>query len=519
MLKMIIADDENIIREGLNRFIDWSSIGVEIIGLAENGSKALELILDRKPDIILSDISMPMLNGIELIELLRNHKILSEVIFISAYSNFDYAQSAIKFGAFDYILKPINEGELLKTVERCVDKVTKQQINIQLEDYITSEHRLKLNSAFLHLLYEPNKLTSADEHILKSERLLDHYDSVITACIWYENSHPTLMESLEAYIFKPTDNQRLYIVHNSENNQCFILLFGKSTNDNEWFQYFKGILNDMLLNLDWDSFKPIITVSKIHQLNQGFQYIYIELCLLYILKNKQGQDNSSFYYAYDTFTIYTRNEFSKEIVKDAIKSYDPDKIEEILLDFFFQLILKEEIYDIDILKLECIDLIDYVINELSEYQLKTYLNQDTISVKKSISFQTSLDVIYDATKNILINLSSCIEDIQRKSSNQLIKLSLQYIHENYNKEISLAQLADNLYISPTYLSKIFRSQVGVTFSRYVLEYRIDASKKLLSNPKYKIYEISNMCGFSDVAHFSKTFKQVVGVSPNHYKNQ
>jgi len=120
---MIIVDDEVFILNSLETLIDWQSIGVEVVGTADNGELAIELAVERQADIILSDISMPRLSGTEMLERIRKKELLVEVIFISAHSNFNYAREAIRHGAFEYLLKPIREDVLLESVDRCAKKI------------------------------------------------------------------------------------------------------------------------------------------------------------------------------------------------------------------------------------------------------------------------------------------------------------------------------------------------------------------------------------------------------------
>ncbi len=126
MIKMIIADDERLIRERLHQLMDWKSVGVEVVGVAADGEAALELVREQSPQILLSDISMPRLDGIGLLTKIKEEKLNCRVILLSAYSNFSYAQSAVKYGAFDYILKPIDEDLLMETVVRCVQAVKEE---------------------------------------------------------------------------------------------------------------------------------------------------------------------------------------------------------------------------------------------------------------------------------------------------------------------------------------------------------------------------------------------------------
>ena len=365
MWKILIVDDEAIIRESLKRFINWRSINATVCGLAENGSVALDFILNDPPDIILCDISMPSLNGIELIEFLHHHKIPSEVIFISAYSNFEYARAALKYGAFDYILKPIEESLILDCVKKCIQKIS----------------------------------------VLSSELFL-----------------------CNVFAISDFDKLRQKAVH-----------------------------------LDFD--------------------------------------------------------FDLEAMTEIVENGDLVALNGLINDMFLYFLKEGLIYDLDLLKIKCIEFIDYVLHDLEKHQLYDYLMTDPLTSKKNINEQRDLNKIYDITKNLLSNLASCFIHLKEKSSSFLVRSALEYIHAHFGDDISLTVIAKHLYISPAYLSKIFKAERNQTFSNYVLDYRIKMAKDYLKDPRYKIYQIAEMCGFSDVAHFSKCFKQVTRLSPNKYRNQ
>lgn len=379
MLKMIIVDDEFIILESLKNLIDWQSSEIEIIGTADNGAAAIDLALRLNPDIILSDISMPAFSGLEMLETLRKKQVQVEVIFISAYSKFEYAREAIKYGAFDYVLKPIQEDLLLDTVKRCAKKIYSQR--------------------------EQARSTSPAE--------------------------------------------------------------------------------------EWTA-----------QLNGGLSVYYDRImdttpCICGSLTEIQAK------------------------ILEQIKSTDMDGIFDVLLDFFRLIAREDSIFDPDTVRLHCIELVDHIQRGLKDYQIQDYLNNSNkmLNIKKGIASCATLDGTFDVTKNLIVNFGNCVNEIQSHSTKRLINLAIDYIHENYYKDITLSQAAQHLYISPPYLSKIFSSEMQQTFSHYLLSYRIDIAKGLLRNTHYKIYEVAAQVGYNDIAHFSKSFKQLTGLSPNQYRNR
>ena len=374
MLKMIIVDDEYIILESLQKLIDWQEAGVEVVGVADNGAAAIDLTLKQQPDIILSDISMPFFSGLDMLENLRKNAVTAEVILISAHSKFEYAVEALKHGAFDYILKPINEQLLLDTVKRCAEKIRRDQ-----------------------------------------------------------SARPP---------------------------------------GEEWVQRIESGQSDLY--------------------NQ--------------LESMPPSEDESF-------------ESARRALLNAVKAADANTADAALLGFFAVIHHKEDLLDAGAVKLRCIELLDFVLRELAEHKLQDYLEnpQKTLNAKKSITLGATPDDVFAIMRGLLADLTLYVQEILARSSGRLVSLATTYIHEHYKRDISLAQTAETLYISPAYLSKIFSAEMGEPFSHYLLKYRIAMAKKLLRGTHLKIYEIAAEVGYNDVAHFSKSFKQITGTSPIRYR--
>lgn len=512
---MIIADDENIIRESLFQFIDWEAIGIEVVGVADNGSKALEMILDKRPDIILSDISMPQLSGIEMLQILREKNIDSEIIFISAYSNFEYAKTAIQFGAFEYILKPINEIHLIEAVKRCADKINSAREFKSLLLDMSNDKELMLNDSLEKLFYAYNPLSPSEQKIIEASGLtFENYSTVIAAGV-YNFSPPTHL-IFDDFTVNLHGNNKLHMI-NAKDNLYVLLLFSQEKDldfvHQAFFNYISSKKEFFIKNN-----VSFIAISKPYSFHEAFRFIAPEIFLLLVC----GQNKTLFQILcfQDIQKYYKQISINDTLpqAKQAIKDNDINHLYEVITSIFIHSISDNTIYDVDIMKLKCIDFIDTLLDELNSYQLSNYFGDKHMTAKKNITSQKSINRIFEVTKNFLANISSLINENKNKSSNHLITLTLDYIHQNYNKNPSLSEISSKLYVSSPYLSMIFSREVGESFSRYVLNYRIQISKTLLQNPKYKIYEIAELTGFTDAAHFSKVFKQMEKKSPKKYQN-
>ena len=177
-----------------------------------------------------------------------------------------------------------------------------------------------------------------------------------------------------------------------------------------------------------------------------------------------------------------------------------------------------EIYSLSKIKLNCISMLD----ELGQIRNPFSLSPDEwesdfmLTLKIPITDAHSISEVYSVMLQILLKLAGKHE--QSSSQNRLICQTLNYIHNNY-QNASLQKAAEQIYVSSTYLSRIFANEMNESFSRYLVRYRIQKAKEMMMDPQYKLYEIAQAVGYSDISHFSKAFKQIEGCSPQHYRNQ
>lgn len=528
MIKMILVDDERIIRESLRRFIDWASIGVEICADAANGVTAMAAIQTEKPDIILTDIRMPSLNGLDLIRLLREQGVQAEVIFLSAYADFEYARKAISLGAFGYITKPINEEELLKTVAECCEKIrSKREASAILTDYSHTQEQ-QVSELLWSLTSPTHVLTDEEREILADcPGFADNTrQSCICACLWYDTKEAAeermgLVEACLAVL----GMEHLYLLHLFP-EMIFVLFFPDETNPDLAERKLFRILADEILK----DGNPIITMSRAFPWKENLSRGYTENALAYAVHHCAGE--TGLFSFRETFADYfskkdfpsdshtARAQEEKEAFQNAYfhKPLTSEQIPSMLREFVTFFFTDDSICDLDHMKLQFIHLIDGWVAGLEQYRLQDYFHKDVLSAQKSITGQESLERVYEVAYHLFLNLLSSLNEVSSPFSNQLVRKCLSYIQEHYAEDITLPDLAERFYVSPSYLSKRFSGEVGQPLMKYIQEYRITQSAKLLRSTDHKVYTIAQMCGFSDVTYYSRAFKAVMGVSPNQYRN-
>jgi two-component system response regulator YesN len=514
MIKMIIVDDEYIILDSLKTLVDWASIDVEIVGTADNGAAAMELTLKQKPDIILSDISMPFFSGLEMLETLRRYNLSVEVIFISAYSKFEYARDAIRHGVFDYILKPINEELLLQTVSRCTAKIRAEKKQRRFEKENSLETIRWRDGLFLRCFFHSTAPSQEEwEKLRKIEPELETYPQAALVAVRHE---PAPAAPFDTVAFPPWG--RFFTLYAAADQTLFLLCM------RPWAEERTMVRQWITAALSAMPACGSVAVSNPGTLSSCFERAYAEVSFTLMAAQITGKRPGS---AGDKPLFFTdirqagiaRFPGFDTILRSLdlnIRNGSSEDIPELIYAFFQGFLEKGIFYDLDLTELYCIELIDHVLREEEDYINPEGLN--TIEIKKNITSCTSLEQVFTVTRDILKNFCLRIVESQAAGKTRFVRLTLKFIHEHYGEDISLHQAAKQLYISPNYLSRIFSAEMGESFSRHLLNYRIEQGKKLLRETYDKVYEIADKVGYADVVHFSKVFKQVTGMPPNRYRN-
>jgi two-component system response regulator YesN len=554
MIKMIIVDDEYIILDSLKTLIDWASIGVEVAGTADNGAAAIDLTLKQKPDIILSDISMPYFSGLEMLETIRRHDLSVEVIFITAYSKFEYAREAIRFGVFDYILKPINEELLLQTVSRCAAKIRAEREQRQLTEGISLDAARRRDELLLRCLVQ-GRVPSAPEWEEIRRAGPDPETYPLGVLIGIRHGEDTA-SPFDSAAFPP---QCCCFPLHTPTETLILACLGHDAEETGAEPERRKLIPALSAKLKGDT---VVAISETGTLSSCFERAYAEVSFTLIAaqmsrkKPDAAGDKPLFFADIRKAGILRFPGFDKICgsIDRNIRNGKKEDIRELLYTFFLGFLEKGIFYDLDLTELYCIELIDHVLREeddslrrvhtpaswggtkgmypesntLREQHTPSacggvvdYINPEglnTIAIKKNITACTSLDQLFTAAGDILEKFCRQIAESQTPGKTRFVRQTLKFIHEHYGENISLPQAAEQLYISPNYLSRIFSAEMEESFSRYLLNYRTGQAKKLLRETYDKVYEIAAKVGYADVVHFSKVFKQVTGLSPNQYRN-
>ena len=530
MYLVMIVDDEPIIRKGISNFIQWDSIDCQVICEAANGLEALELLEHHTPDIIISDIKMPGMDGIDLSKYIYEHHPNTKVILLTGYSDFEYAQSAIRYKVVDFVLKPSSNDKIIQAIESAKKIISDEREKSEIIESMEEKLNQNLSTLQEKFLYDYIKGLHQDQQVIASKKdnlyiNLDHYHilsfqfstSDYNDLIDVKEHKQNILKEIKdfvAIIFKEFVHYN--ITMNYHCISSIINIDKECENDST-----KLLLDKSKKLLDFFSNFMNLSISLgISNLHQGME----ELSLAY-----QEADASSSLRFYEEDTIFTYSDCKPRVSRsdkafehhyidkiiDSIKSQNKEDalsvMEELVQGLTSARQPIEYIKNVGIMIASlCFKLsINYYVNlsEVVESSSKTYthiLNSSSMSELKLI-----LDKVITSTTERLSYLNS--------QDNYIIKKVLCHIKDNYNHHLKLNDLAELAHVNSSYLSRLIKQETGSTLTEIITTMRMEKAKELLTMGHMKTYEIAIQVGIEDPAYFSQVFKKHTGLSPSEYK--
>lgn len=482
MYSVLIVDDEPWVVYGIKMLINWEDLGFTVVGEAYNGLEALEMIVDKKPDIVITDIRMPGLSGIELLEKINVMQIKTKVILISGYSEFEYAQKAVKLGAFDYLLKQVEKESLIDVLTR-------------VHSILTKERQLSLKrSIFLEDLFE---LLSSDNRKLisnfleKKELKFNLLNYRFINCRYSHDIVPYVEEKIMEY-----RGAKILCLCTGKNKISALINYDQIQDLNS----IETIISSILPGAEYIgisstgfAFSP---VSKLYQESE------IALYSTWFLSDKRIMEYKN---------KFRENLFQKLLlnIELAIREQKLEQIN-VLLDELFRECKAQEVL---------IDRISILYNHIVALYYKYFIDpydmrdMEYMNYYQIANYYNSIDQLFDMIKSFFEKR----DGKEIRASNEQVKKILGYIDENFTGDISLSFLSKKFNMSLGYLSALIKRETGKTYTDYIINKRLALAKELLKDATLSVEEIAYRVGYSDYFYFNKLFKKYVGITPSKYR--
>lgn len=527
--KVLIVDDERWIYELLQRLINWNAFGFEIVGYATNGYDAYNFICEQKLDLVISDIRIPKMDGIELVKMVRARNINVHFILISGYQQFEYAQNALKYKVDDYLLKPIEEKELEAILSKISNELRNedshqrqvQNIMLKLGDNI-KQLRMK---TFENLLFSDSQTKpGCDEININCEmHLVPGYFQVSMLRLDIDKSanddisgimHSKIENVIDSYSH-PVFAERV-ILHMND----FLVLILNYSNTNQLSNYYKSVFNKVsqLLNaytqmtVTLSIGDPVDDIKTIIQSYDSAKRLMRSRVIFG--GNRVIEANKTNYSPQHEEDLMTSD--IKASLSNSFELLDFEKSSTILNDIF-QHISRIENIDPDVVYTVLNQILKCLFNAMERLDHNDYTILSSFSMEEEFSQCIGMKALFKKFLSYVSETLHIFSEQRKKTLSKPIEQAKRYIRNYYNKQLPLADIARNVYLNEQYLSELFKKETGKTVTDYIRDYRIDVAKIFLNDNRYKINDIAEMVGYSDARHFSKIFKKVVGVTPKEYR--
>ncbi len=524
MIRVLLVDDEPFIVQGLKVLIDWEREGYEITKTAANGIEALDYLRENQVDLIIADIKMPVMTGLELLEVIRKEGI-SEAYFVilSGYSDFTYAQQAIRHNSFDYVLKPVIKEELLKLLQRLSllsqGVKVKNQTNQRMEKAFLARNLISL----IYGKYDQINLDYIRSHMQWSEGVsyvqieLDYMGQMEELMDEEKRTaQRKLYDSCLKFLKEDGDHCILDVSSHEKSYDIGFIYCEYMANNQEISQ--KVYLESFLSYLNMSMETPVIMLvgkrtTDISKVSKSFSTANI-------LQSFQGfrKKKNIYFYEKEVQVNHSGILLCKQSLDDLLLAVEQDEKSKIIESVHK---LYEEMNHMGFTK-ETVNLnINYLLFQFIHLATEqdSYVNQEEIM--RLISENTFEGGIMRGSKahltKFVCEYAQYLEQLRKKVSRGVLFEVEKDIRENYAKNLTLRDLSKKYYVNSAYLGQLFRKKYGQSFKDYLNNYRIEQAAIKLLRTEEKIYQVAEEVGYHDLDYFVNRFILVKGCTPSKFR--
>jgi two-component system response regulator YesN len=529
MYNLIIADDDVIIRRGLSKNIDWEGHGFDLIGTAGTGKEALMLAESRKPDIVITDIRMPHMDGLELTERLIAKYPDVKVILMTSFEEFEFAQKALKLKVFDYILKPFENEALLDTVNRAAAEYRREKT---VQKQIFDSMPLLRQLFWEHLIsgrFEETELAKESEflgidlhaaHFATSVIKIDDYQSpkirnrfgqeMLKFCVG------NIIQEMIGHM------EKCYVVH--YDGEEIVLLFGSYDVPMTMLHEIHALMEEVRENVE-KFLKTTITVGvgPVYERPLSLYQSYTEAKAVLEYRHITGTNQ---------VLIAKDVNLQPEVETISVQGLEKELLVKVRLGMEAPALsiinqLEQEVLNRKFVPLQQLHILGTEIALLLYREFWEWIHTPQMEERfggfthfcANLQIMTTSKEIFATIRDFTVELIAEICARRDSHQKQLLNKAFQYIESNYSQEeLSLQNVADHVNVSSGHLSAVFKKVGNTLFSDYLLKTRMKMALNLMSREDCKSYEIAYKVGFSNPQYFSVCFKKYTGFSPSEYRS-
>lgn len=524
LLKLVIVDDEPILLQGLLDTYDWESMGFEVVGSAQSGEQAIQVIKKEKPHVVLTDIRMKQITGLMVMQEIQAEGIECLFVVLSAYRDFEYAQQACDLGAYAYLLKPIEDDKLRETMlgayKRCMEQLKNEARYESWENLLMKDATSFLQVVVQKYVHNGIELSKVKEVFATIGNILEEGDRFITVCVDidiaykitnsldYEASRIALLEYLEDKI-----EERFFYwrFENSEGNCTFVV----KTQDNATVRELKHILECAKR----EEQSPVIaSISKPYKGIEGIKKSFEEAQQVFGLASISGASALAVSEEMEMKREKAYSDDAELLVINAVRKNNMQELKSAFIHFIYSLPQEEELQcqylHKVMLRIELMIKDSYGMSDEMKEKFQNYYSN-----LKNLNASRAVDVCYKILSDAIETRSVSASD-ETKYFKEYMSEAVAYIAEHLDDEnLSIVSVATHVYLNPVYFGRVFKNTFHMTFKKYLLQQRMEKAKRLLEEGNASIGNICEQVGISNPSYFSHLFKQYTGRLPSEYKKE
>jgi two-component system, response regulator YesN len=535
MYKLLVVDDEFNIRDGIINAVQWDKIGVEVVGEALDGQDALEKVELLSPDIVITDVYMDNIDGLELSDILHQKYPFIKVIIVSGYDDFEFVKRALELKVFRYIIKPVFPKELIEIVSGLIAELEKEKqfkAKIQLMESEISRNKSLLLERFLSDIINGNIQDNDELHIrmnyLDIQFQKNYYSCIQVTIPEYSSSmkEPNmkrlhgLMFSIREIFYNTMDEYEIWSL-TGEYEKLTLLTGYNSLNEYEYSRQTIKKLEQTIGNvarlLDISIFITIGGIySDLMDLSKSFREITIAqehntlTCKSNIIHIKDMPSSNGVLYIYPVE--------KENMLLRSLTDLNEQKSDTIIKSLFND--MEQQGYTKDRMRIDIMGLLGMVSRKAIEMGVDMYHLYDKALLSPFMAFERyhTREQIENWIKNLVMKTIYEIRSQKASEVKRVIKKANEFLNEHYiNPDLSLTAISDHVFLNPSYFSRLYKKETGESYVEALTNIRLTMAKTLLIDSNKKIMDISERVGYSNSKYFCTIFKKYFGYTPIEFR--
>lgn len=501
-MNVLIVDDERIIRQGIKTFIPWEELGCALAGEAENGKQALEIMEEKDIQIVITDIRMPFIDGLELSREIRDKHPDCRIIILTGYEDFEYAKKALHYQVSEYLLKPVGDDELTDVLRTTVGKIKAEWKKASEDDRI----RTLLNRSRKSIV--SRILNNLIEGTVPGEIIEEHSEDLKLKFDWNGSFQAVLLSHGDFHSEFQVPEGSLEMEHVVDGEKMSFVLYGGSSDKDDFWKDLNSLEIAAAAGSRVTGKENIChSYAEAREARSYLPYLFAPAIVHYTEKERFKKR-----FLRDLPDPLSYGEVEKKIVR-MFRSLQPDG--ENLLPRLLHYLLIEGGTRREFIRLSR-RLYNIALKEAERGGIA--LAVGTGDIFSRVSELESWHSVLNKISEIFGRLCEMIGQARDQKYSSLTNRVISHIERHFKEDISLSSAAENTGVSESHISRVFKKDTGMNFVPWVNRYRVEYSKELLACGDLKLYDIADLSGFNDYKYYAQQFKKFTGISPSDYRN-